>query len=872
MLSRWPLVARAGQIEMITDVLARRDRAGALIFGPAGVGKTRLATECRHLAETDGRPTEWIVGSYATQNLPLAAAAAFVRFGVRLSAAPGAGLVGGFERVRQALVEKYDGRRVVVIADDLHRLDATSLELLFHLMAKRTVVVIGTVRTGDPVPDSVTGLWRAERMVRVDLADLDRQDFDTLLHLALGGPIEAGAQFELWAASKGNPLYVRELVMGALEAGTLIQRDGVWHLEGSLPHTERLGDLVAERMGHLDPRSKAVVEILALCQPLPLDYVVDLVGGGLSALEESGRVSVSADSREVTLGHPVFGEFLRRHIPPVRARELFRQQAERLESQGKLSRLEQLQVAEWRLNADGHADPMLLMEGAQAARLANDFRSVQRLVNALPAEYRGPRSWLLLGEALSELGSCEEAERTLARVHWRGVDEDVLLRIVLTRTNNLQFGLCDSTAALKLNADAQQHIQSEPYVHQLRTNEASIQLLSGRPDRALGVLDGQVAPDESVKTIQATVLVPALALAGRTREAVAISADIARRTELGFDVTSGLLGVHHSNHALALTEAGRLTDAALRARASAETAARVRLPKGQIRFALQLGRIAIVEGAVATARRFFAEAVGLATTYPFAGLLGIALAGLAATCAMLGDLNAAREALKRREALPPFGFLGPEQELGRAWTLAVAGEKVAAEECFLNAADLAAATGHRTSEAWILHDLLRACGRNESGRLATVAAETDSALVTARADHAFARRAGDADSLVQAAEQFLGLGARLLAAEALTSAADAHRRAGSQRRASEFSRRAGGLAATCEGARTPDLILADTVAPLSRRERDVARLAATGLQSKEIAARLSLSVRTVDNYLQRAYTKLGVANRTDLAAALRATP
>jgi DNA-binding CsgD family transcriptional regulator len=239
---------------------------------------------------------------------------------------------------------------------------------------------------------------------------------------------------------------------------------------------------------------------------------------------------------------------------------------------------------------------------------------------------------------------------------------------------------------------------------------------------------------------------------------------------------------------------------------------------------------------------------------------------------MLGELNAAREALKRREALPPFGFLGPEQELARAWTLAVAGEKVAAEECFLNAADLAAGTGHRTSEAWILHDLLRACGRNESHRLAVLAEKTDSALVRARADHAVARRAGGADGLVQAAEQFLGLGARLLSAEALTSAADAHRRAGRQRRATEVGQRASALAAGCEGARTPDLMLADTVTPLSKRERDVARLAATGLQSKEIAARLSLSVRTVDNYLQRAYAKLGVTNRGDLATALTATP
>jgi DNA-binding CsgD family transcriptional regulator len=54
-------------------------------------------------------------------------------------------------------------------------------------------------------------------------------------------------------------------------------------------------------------------------------------------------------------------------------------------------------------------------------------------------------------------------------------------------------------------------------------------------------------------------------------------------------------------------------------------------------------------------------------------------------------------------------------------------------------------------------------------------------------------------------------------------------------------------------------------AALTRREREVARLAAANRSSREIADRLGLSVRTVDNYLSRAYAKLGVSGRTELA-------
>jgi DNA-binding CsgD family transcriptional regulator len=58
----------------------------------------------------------------------------------------------------------------------------------------------------------------------------------------------------------------------------------------------------------------------------------------------------------------------------------------------------------------------------------------------------------------------------------------------------------------------------------------------------------------------------------------------------------------------------------------------------------------------------------------------------------------------------------------------------------------------------------------------------------------------------------------------------------------------------------------DELSPLTRREREIAALAASGASSKVIAARLSLSSRTVDNHLQSVYGKLGIRGRRDLAA------
>lgn len=68
--------------------------------------------------------------------------------------------------------------------------------------------------------------------------------------------------------------------------------------------------------------------------------------------------------------------------------------------------------------------------------------------------------------------------------------------------------------------------------------------------------------------------------------------------------------------------------------------------------------------------------------------------------------------------------------------------------------------------------------------------------------------------------------------------------------------------------RKPLLDTADLPDVLTRREREVALMAAAGRASREIADLLGLSVRTVDNYLGRAYSKLGVSGRTQLAGLL----
>ena len=63
------------------------------------------------------------------------------------------------------------------------------------------------------------------------------------------------------------------------------------------------------------------------------------------------------------------------------------------------------------------------------------------------------------------------------------------------------------------------------------------------------------------------------------------------------------------------------------------------------------------------------------------------------------------------------------------------------------------------------------------------------------------------------------------------------------------------------GARRPQ-----TSGELTATEREVVELAASGRANKEIAQALSLAVHTVEVHLSRAYAKLGVRSRAQLAS------
>src|SRR6516162_4842401 len=720
MVPRWPIVGRQAELAVFEEALASGEDAGLLIHGRVGVGKTRLADECRQLAAAAGHPTERVAGSQTTALVPLGAVAVLLDDGL---GPPGPGGLQAtaalFEQSRRALHRRYGGRRLVIVVDDVPLVDSASLALLGYLAAQGAIFLIATVRTGEPVPDLVTGLWRDGRLERVDLKDLSRADLDMLLPVVLGGSVEAATGRELWQVTGGNPLYVRELVLGCLASGALVERSGVWHLEGPVPSTARLADLVEQRIAGLSAEARSVVELLAVCEPLELGYLeVATPAGVLEALERAGLVTIATAEAEVRLAHPLHGTVVRAGMPGSRARAILLSQASRLEATSPAGPAA-LRIAMWRLDAGGRPDPAVLVRSAHLARYAHDFRSVRRLTEAVPGADLDAAGALLLGEALYELGDFAAAEQVLARGQQLPSSEHVALRLAVTRAKNAQWGLCQPATALAINTGAREVVTSGPLAEELVADKASVLTFSGQTGQALAVIERMDGTGQRTRVVRAIAAAPALAVTGRTADAVrTAAAGYADHLALGDELAIAHPAMHLVNQAFALTEAGRLDQAKQMALQGAEIVAARRVPIAQIFFAANLGRVATLQGLLATARRYYAEAAGLVQAHRFAGPRRLALSGLALAHAMLGEADAAARVLAERDTGPPFEFHGPEQQLADAWTAHASGRPVQAAQLFRDAAEHAASTGHRTAEAWLLHDLTRTTGEDTSARLA----------------------------------------------------------------------------------------------------------------------------------------------------------
>jgi ATP/maltotriose-dependent transcriptional regulator MalT len=872
MPSSWPLVERDGQLARVADAM-ERGRAGVLLAGPAGVGKTRLATELLDVGAARGWRTEIVRANQSAATIPFGA------FVPLLPAVPARGAEGQADSLRaasKAVVDAAGDSTLLLVVDDAHQLDDASAALLQLLAVAPAVFLVVTVRVDEhALAPSITALWKDELLERIEVPTLSDDGAQELVTRVLGGPVDGGTAHMLWTTSGGNALFLRELVVGALDAGVLQETSGMWRLRGALSPSTRLGEVVQLRLGALDEDQRLALELVSVGEPVGVaDLELLVPANAIDDLQRRGLLDIFMDGgrHQARIAHPLYGEVVRAGLPLLRRREICRTLADVVEHSGARRREDTMRAALWRLDGGGAERPEMLLEGAHQARFAFDLPLCERLARAAYTLAPSAEAGCLLGEMLDMVGRHDEAEDVLAEAETLATSERDRALTALARSSNLFRGLGRSADAEAVVAAAEAAVRDEALRDELRAQQAVHLLFEGRFREVFAITDPLLARAGDRAFAHAALPgAVARALSGRTAEAIDI-ADRAfeARVALGDQVQMSGPGIYLVARALALLEAGRLAEAAEYARLGYDGAAERQLRDGQAWFSVILGRICLNEGRVAAAARWFREAAIIYGDYNHAGARW-GYGGLAHALALSGDLDGADAALADLDAEPPtpLRMMDPDIERGRACVLAQRGQYSLALDVLRHAAADAAATGRFVLESAALHDLAR-LGEAAAvlDRLRALADVVDGAFLPARLAHADALARHDGSGLDAAADAFEEIGALLLAAEASAAAAHAHTRDGLVRRAGESRARAARLADACEGARTPALADGAEITALTRREREVAELAARGLSNREVAEKLFVSTRTVENHLQRAYEKLGVRSRAELADAL----
>jgi DNA-binding CsgD family transcriptional regulator len=885
----WPLVGRDAEAAAIRAAFAEA-KGGMVLVGGAGVGKTRLAREALTGLAAMGCATEWVAATRAVATIPLGAVMHLLP-GSRSPRRPQDRwdeLAVGYQVVEHLAGSPRRHGRLVLGVDDAHLLDPASAALVHQLVGWGAAFVVATTCAGAPAPDAVVALWKDGLARRLDLGALPPEAVDRLIGHSLGSQVDAITRRRLHRRAAGSPLLLRELLAEGIHTGALRRQDGVWRWRGTLGLRggSPLAGSVDARVEAIGAAAQAAVEVVAYGEPLAVRLLERVLAGSaatgaLEAAERGGLVTVErSGARQLArLTQPLDGELLRAAMPATRARAVAGGLAGQLLAGPMRRRDDVLQLAVWQLDGGEVAAPWVLLPAARLAQARFDLDLAERLARAAAAAVReAGEAWearRLLAEVLACRGRGEAAAAALPPAPAGNLARQA--RWAVTRATILYWGLDRPAAAERALTAADPAPASTPRGgpggDQVRAARCGILLFEGRCQQALGAAEEIVerpGADQQAVAWAAAGGTAAAGLLGRLDHALALHerglAALARpgqdaspwgQAELGFAACLALLAAGRLGQARTLAEAGY--------QAAAEAGSEAMLAG----WAALGGTVAMAQGKVATAQRLLREAAVLLEADDPCRLVRPCCSGLAAALAVAGDDQAAGAWLARadRHRRQAGRLLDAWVERDRAWVLAATGGLRAAAGQAQRAAGVAAASGQPAVAALALYDAAR-LGQPAAAhqRLQQLTGSLEGPLALLLATAAAALAARDGPALDQASSAFEGLGLRLHAAEAAGAAAQAHRRAGRPAPASVSLERAVALAGACEGAQTPLLDPADRGGVLTPREREVVMLAMAGDASRRIAERLSLSTRTVDNYLGRAYAKLGIAGRDELQA------
>ena len=776
---------------------------------------------------------------------------------------------------------------VIIAIDDLPWLDSPSAEALAFLARRldEAPVTFLLARRPGRVGAVETMLSRAG-IERVHLAPLSLGAVRRLLFERFGLTMSRHRLLRVVEMTGGNPLFASEV------GRSLLERDGA-SLDDGLPLSESLEEMLGNRVAELPARVRRVLLAVALSEDPRTDQLAGIVDErALDDAVDAGAVMI--DGQHVRASHPLLAAAAEKrsrarerrllHLAlsetardePTRAMHLalattapdeelaarVAAAADVARARGARQQAALLSAHVLRLTpASAEARASRVLELAERLDDAGELRRMTVLLNeelaSLPSGPMRARARLLLSES-DAVRSRQEQEAFLEQALAEcGEDRNLRARVLVKRAGNAAVAAVSNLAQAEAWAVQALHDAEESTVS--RYALWALAFARGLAGRGCDDLCAQSAvaadPTAYISASPERVAAYRLVWRGGLTEARASSQSLLALADERGDPTSYAM-VRMQAVALELRAgmsgaAARLLDEWAES-ADFETQFRPQYPR--CRALLEAGR-----GAVEEATRWAEETIRLAE----------------ATGSRWDELEA-RRALGIAALVEP----APDQALAALWPVWEHCERegVLDPGVFPVAPELVEALveKERFDDARAISRKLRERGLQQDHPWALACAKRCAALVQ-MAEAGYAETS--AALLTEASIELERLGFCFDAARCLLALGRAQRRVKQWRNARQtLEQAAGGFASLgADGwARRARSELERvggrrrTQGELTPSERRVVELAAQGLSNKEIAAALYVTVNTVEVYLARAYTALGVRSRAQLAKRLAA--
>lgn len=201
---------------------------------------------------------------------------------------------------------------VVLAVDDAQWLDvptAQAVEYATRRLTTERVGVLATVRSDrEPVPPfGLAQGFPPDRLIRIGLGGLSLGALHSLIHERIELSLSRPTLRSVEQASAGNPFFALEIARALAEA------DWQGRPGEPLPLPNTAGELLIRRIRQLPPAARDVLNVVsALAQPT-VELVIAALGepaalAGLDQAEEHGVIEVQRDAgQSVRLMHPLYG-------------------------------------------------------------------------------------------------------------------------------------------------------------------------------------------------------------------------------------------------------------------------------------------------------------------------------------------------------------------------------------------------------------------------------------------------------------------------------------------------------------------------------------------------------------------------------------